>query len=215
MRFMPVLFLAFLLMAGPCAAQRIEIGAKLGVPLTSTIETTSYSGHSDEESSSATRRYTVGPMVGIRLPHGFGLEVDVLYKRIGFNLQQGSVSLMQTHVTGNSWEFPIVGTFRHRLSRSATPYVGAGVSFRQVSGVSTSTVTSFFGQVTTSTGTNSEVLNNRSSSGAVFSAGAELRVFFLRIAPEIRYTRWGSDRNLDPFLYSNQNQSEILLGIVF
>jgi hypothetical protein len=47
-----------------------------------------------------------------------------------------------------------------------------------VSGVLTSAVTSFFDQVTTSTGTTSEVLNNRSGRGAVISAGVALRVFF-------------------------------------
>src|SRR2546426_6968797 len=206
------------LFAASCFGQRLEVGAKLGVPLTPAFKTSSsFTIDFGEGASSATRRYTVGPMVGLRLAHGFGVEFDALYKRLGFDddLKSAGVVFTHTRVTANSWEFPTVGKFRF-LDRSVpSPYVEAGVSFRHVSGVSVSSVTSFPGQVTSSTGTTSAVLNNRSNRGAVVGVGAEVRISFLRISPEIRYTRWGVDRNLDPQLHTNQNQIEALLGIVF
>ena len=36
-----------------------------------------------EGATSATRWYTVGPMVRVALPHGLGVEVDALYTRVG------------------------------------------------------------------------------------------------------------------------------------
>ncbi len=207
-----------LFLTASCFGQRLEIGAKLGIPLSPTFETSSFFTIGfGEGASSATRRYTVGPTVGLRLTHGFGVEFDGLYKRLGFDddLKSSGVVLTHTHVTANSWEFPILGKFRFLDRSVSSPYVAAGVSFRHVSGVSVSSVTSFPGQVTSSTGTSSATLNNRSGRGAVVGVGVELRVAFLHISPEIRYTRWGADRNLDPELHSNQNQTEVLLGIVF
>src|SRR6266849_1996698 len=74
------------LLTASCFGQRLEIGAKLGVPLSPTFETSSFFTIGfGEGASSATRRYTSGPTGGLLLAHGFGLEFDGLYKRLGFD----------------------------------------------------------------------------------------------------------------------------------
>ncbi|PWU12075.1 MAG: hypothetical protein C5B51_01360 [Terriglobia bacterium] len=209
--------------------QRFEMGAEVGVPVTPAFETGSsrYGLGFGEKATSATRRYTVGPMAGLWFPHGFGVEVDALYTRLGFDHDLYQTALVtHTRVTANSWELPILGQIRFRGRSRPGPFVEAGISFRFVSGVSAISVAtlSFYGPVGSSTGTTSAVLNNRSTRGAVAGVGVDLGGSFLRLRPEIRYTRWGSDRNLEtgpgrsypiPVLYSNQNQAEVLLGIVF
>jgi hypothetical protein len=54
-----------------------------------------------------------------------------------------------------------------------------------------------------------------SSQGFAFEGGVEFKVFRIRIAPEIRYTRWGGDSGYTYFTKSNQNQVELLAGITF
>jgi hypothetical protein len=43
--------------------------------------------------------------------------------------------------------------------------------------------------------------------------GGEIQIWKLRIAPEIRYTRWAADSF--PFPVSNVNQAELLVGLWF
>jgi hypothetical protein len=199
--------------------QRFEFGAKAGVPLSETFETGSlFHIGSGEGSTSATRRYTVGPTVELKLWHGFSAEFDVLYRRVGFNeLQENSVfELAHTRTTANSWEFPIAGKFRILHLPVLSPFIDGGVSFRRISGVSSSIVeVPDDAEPRRSTGSTSTTLDHRSSRGAVVGVGANIHAWVLHISPEIRYTRWGADRNLDPLLNSNQNQVDLLLGFTF
>jgi hypothetical protein len=77
-----------------------------------------------------------------------------------------------------------------------SPYVEAGPSFRKVGGI----LDSYW-----------------SGKGLTFGAGVEVKVLKLRIAPELRVTRWGSDpqsaRNTVPL--SGQNQGDFLVGFSF
>jgi hypothetical protein len=95
--------LLFLGSAGMLAAQAVSIGVKGGVRLTDDFGRTFGTAES--------KRYVVGPMLTARLPLGFRLEFDALYRRVGFR------SFLTTDIggsfaerdTGNSWEFPIAG----------------------------------------------------------------------------------------------------------
>ncbi len=204
-----------------CFGQRFEFGAKVGVPLSETFETGSFfTLDFGEGSTSATRRYTVGPTVELKLVHNFSVEFDVLYNPVGFDdlTKSGGLEYIHTRTTAKSWEFPILGKFRFSRLPILRPYVDGGISFRRVSGVS-STMAQYAGslafEVRSSTGTTSETLDNRSSRGVVVGAGMVIHAWLLHISPEIRYTRWGADQNLDPLLYSNQNQVDLLLGVTF
>jgi hypothetical protein len=87
--------------------------------------------------------------------------------------------------------------FRVPVLPLVKPYVGAGPSFR-VAGSDLSFV---------------------SSKGLAVGLGLELKISKLRIAPEIRYTRWGSDNKATVgtlvSIASKTNQGEFLVGISF
>src|SRR6266571_4904907 len=100
--------LLFVIIALPSVGQRLEIGARAGVPITDTFETSSaFNITFGEAADSTTRRYTIGPTVGVRLQHGLGVEFDALYRRVGFNslTKSGGVMLAARHTIANSWEF--------------------------------------------------------------------------------------------------------------
>jgi hypothetical protein len=48
-------------------------------------------------------------------------------------------------------------------------------------------------------------------------AGIEIRALIVKLSPEIRYTRWGSEAFAGPrdLFSSNQNQADFLIGITF
>jgi hypothetical protein len=196
--------------------QSVEFGVKAGVPLSDAFETgTAPVPEYYYQSTSATRRYTIGPVIELGLWHSFSMEFDVLYKRLGFDAMFLSVASVFTRTVANSWEFPILGKYRFLHMPALRPYVDGGVSFRRVSGVSSSMVASAFGAQTSWTGTTSVTLNDRSSHGGAVGVGADIHAWLLHISPELRYTRWGADRYLNPQLHSNQNQIETLVGIAF
>jgi hypothetical protein len=204
----------------PCFGQPVEFGVKGGIPLTEAFETGSFFLIDfGEGATSATRRYTIGPTVETRLPHGFGVEFDVLYKRLGFDDLTKDLGVNYSHLrtSANSWEFPVLATFRLPHLLRSDPYLESGPSFRALSGVSATMTTTFFnGYLTTSSTSSTDGhLSDRSPYGVAAGAGLNLRFGRLHVSPEVRYTRWRQDRMLDPELYSNPNQVEVLLGLTF
>ena len=176
----------FAVVALPCIGQRLEVGAKAGVPITDTFETSSFfTIEFGEGATSATRRYTIGPMVGVRLPHGLGIEFDALYRRVGFNrlTKSAGVILDATHTTANSWEFPILAKVFVRRLPVLKPFIDGGIAFRTINGVSSTTVRSFFDTITRSSGTSDLILANRSSYGGVIGLGAERGIGPIRFSP--------------------------------
>jgi hypothetical protein len=206
----------------PCFGQKIEVGVKGGVPLMNAFETGSFfTMNFGEGASSATRRYTVGPMVELRLPHGFELEFNVLYSRLGFADLTKSVGLIfdYANTSANSWSFPVLAKYRLPAFRVVRLYIEVGPSFRTVSGVSVSTtrIIECCGGITSGpTHSSSDShLNSRSNAGVAAGLGMQVRLAFLHISPEVRYTHWKADQQPDPYLYANQHQVELLLGITF
>jgi hypothetical protein len=180
------------LVSTSCFAQNLSVGVKAGVPLTDFFD-------ADGPFSSATRRYTIGPMVDIRLPFGLGIEFDALYKRFGYESTAA-------RTTGNSWEFPVLAKLR-APGLIARPYGEIGVSFQQLTGVK-----NFIGGLVSDAPAE---LRKRSNRGFVIGAGLDVRAPIIRIAPEIRYTRWASDAFRATSLISNRNQFEFLVGFTF
>jgi hypothetical protein len=84
-------------------AELISMGVKGGVPVTDVVEAAA-------AVSSEARPYTVGPMAQIALPLSFAVEVDALYKRIGYSALSTATATSGTfvRVRANSWEFPIL-----------------------------------------------------------------------------------------------------------
>ncbi len=212
--------LATLLLCTVIAAypQGFSAGVKAGVPVTDAFHTGS---NGPLQFFSQTKRLTVGPTFELRLPFGLGIEFDALYKRLNYDRNSNlidAISLAAT--TGNAWEFPLLAKYRVGHG-PIKPYIDGGVSFNNLSGLTQFTRNTFFpgSRVTTSSGTPLE-LRNRFRSGVVLGGGLELHALFLRISPEIRYTRWDRDSFIDSccgggIFRSNRNQADFLLGITF
>jgi hypothetical protein len=201
-------WLALLLLAGSAQAQLFTGGIKAGVPISDTFDFVT----SDPRTRffSSTKRYIIGTTAELRLPLGLGVEFDVLFRKFSYDRTDLVDVLVGNYsATGNQWQFPLL--FKYRFPGSAVrPFVVAGPSLSHISGL-------------TIVGT---VLNNRDDpeelrkdlvAGAVVGAGIEIKALFLRISPEIRYTRWGSDAFVGPrdLFNSNPNQADFMLGITF
>ena len=105
--------LVFLFGSTVLLAQPISVGIKGGVPLTDLIDTVSGTG---ANVNSETQRYIVGPTVELRLPAGFGVELDALFRRFNYTSSTtlaGAVANILTN--GNEWEFPLLVKKRFKM----------------------------------------------------------------------------------------------------
>jgi hypothetical protein len=209
--------LLLLLLTAVCAPAQIGFGfgIKAGVPLTDFVEVAqspNFGFNTD------TQRYIVGPTVELRLPFGLGVEFDALYRKLNY---EGTGTLLDVltnnKTTGNAWEFPLL--LKYRLPGTLLrPYIDAGVAWDTLTGVKQSIVRTIrSGQITTLITDDPAELQNKTTRGFVIGGGVEVHILFLRISPEIRYTRWESQHFADPagLLQSNRNQAEFLLGFTF
>jgi hypothetical protein len=166
-------------------AQNLSFGVKRGGLLTDPAE------RNDEG-----RRYVVGPSIELELPARFALEGSLLYSRFGSSL--GTANL---RVRGDSLELPVVGKYYFsRRDGEVRLFAGSGYSFRRIW---------FDGrrfERLTGIGDSSDL-----DIGVVAAGGISLRAWRLRVAPELRYTRWGGDN----FPATNPNQLQVLVGITF
>lgn len=191
------------------AAQRLSVGAKGGLWLR---------GRTIGQDES--RRYVVGPSIELRLPAGFALEVDGLYRRVGDttlyvlvpNSTPSSYSSFVHRQRGHSWEFPILGKYYFKARTSSwQPFLGTGYAFRttwfHVDTMST-TVDSASNTVTTTSFASD--YRGGLDVGAALAAGVRLNKGRFAVLPEFRYTRWGSGGYL-----MRKNEAKVLLGFQF
>jgi hypothetical protein len=184
--------LVFLFLTAHLAiAQPIAIGVEGGLKTTGDV-----SGTLNPESP----RYIVGPKVELRLPLHLSLEVDALYRDIGFTgYSESCCTNFVTRERDSSWEFPIQVKYRFPTVARLHPFVGIGYASRIVSGHDT-----FFGTMeNVQTGAISSVSGQNSVSypatqGLVVSGGVEFGPRHLSFSPELRYVHWNA-----PFLNEN------------
>jgi hypothetical protein len=196
------------LTAATALAQPIGLGVKGGVPFTDLFDSENNAVETD------TKRYIVGPMIELRLPAGLAIELDALYSRANFSSVLGAAgSVITAPFDTNSWEFPILLKKKFggadAIAASARPYIGAGASFRRLSGLSD--IGSFI------TGNRSGEVD-RNNTGFVIGGGVEIRALFLKIAPELRFTYWGTDHfteGLANVFKTNKAQGQFLIGFYF
>jgi hypothetical protein len=196
-------------------AQPVSVGVIGGVPITDAFQT--FRGNTSAYATH-TNRYVVGPTVQFNLPARFSVEVDGLYRRLGFQFDQTSPTTVSTRTVANAWEFPALIKFAI-VPGPIRPFIGVGASFRHISGVDTiRTVINNVGTATNTTVNPAPEFSTENDIGGVATAGGEFKIGWLRIAPQFRYTRWGSEAFRDPvnsFLHSNRNQGDFLLGLTF
>lgn len=196
------------LTAASAFAQPIGVGIKGGLPFNDLFSANTTGVDAD------TKRYIVGPMIELRLPAGLAIEADALYTRANFSsVITGAGSIITAPFKTNSWEFPILLKKKfggaNAVAASVRPYVEAGASFRRLSGVTD--IGSFI------TGNrNGEVDPN--NTGFVVGGGLEIRALFVKIAPEVRFTYWGTDHfteGLANVFKTNKAQGQFLVGFYF
>ena len=179
-----------------------SIGVKGGVGLTDAFSDQLITGvNTQTHNFSSSKDYVVGPMIELRLPMHLSVEFDALYRPLHLTVSNfiasGTGTTITVNGTANSWEFPILGKY-HFLGGPIKPYIEAGPSFRSVRQFALGTP-------------------QLSSAGFTAGGGIEVGVLKLKVAPELRYTRWAGDSNSSAFgvPVSNVNQAEFLVGISF
>ena len=228
------LWVIFLAGAPLALGQPFRFGLKGGVPPTDFLSATNSGGLGY---FTTTNRYIVGPEAELRLPFGFGVEFDALYRHLNYTNFRNSVDvLLDSSTTSGAWEFPLLAKYRFP-TKIVRPYVAAGMAWDRLSGV-TQTITQTViptGVTSTSRPSNPAELGDKTVNGFVAGFGVDLHLLFLDISPEIRYTRWGSQHFGTPFfaviptgvglvnalpgtigtIQSNRNQAEFLVGFTF
>ena len=210
--------LLILVFFGAIAAfsQPFSIGVKGGVPINDFVNGTNTASG---VLNSTTNRYIVGPELELNLPWGFGAEFDALYRH--YNFQGFGVSGTATSKTSTgAWEFPLLAKWRTPIP-VVHPFIEGGVSWDHLTGTGVMASSVFPGPNT------GPGISNNTVFGYVGGVGVELHPAFLRIEPEIRYTRWGSQHFVTSngistggvtsgnAFSSNQNQLELLVGLTF
>lgn len=207
-----------LLLIGAIAAfgEPFSIGVKGGIPVNDFVNGTNTASG---VLSSTTNRYIVGPEAELNLPAGFGIEFDALYRHYNFQAFGASGTNTTTTSTG-AWEFPLLAKWRVPIP-VVHPFIDGGVSWDHLTGTGV-TAASVFPGVNNGPGTNMNTVF-----GYVGGVGLEFQAKWLRIEPEVRYTRWNDQHfisssgistagvNSRGAFSSNQNQLEVLVGFTF
>jgi hypothetical protein len=203
-------FTACLFAAALSAQTGISIGVKGGVPLTDPFADRTYNFvvaliknpfgpprviSQSTRVFSGSRSFVLGPTLELQLPFGLAVEADALYRPINVSLQSTTFLPLLTDSTpvlparADRWEFPLLAKYRLPVP-FLKPYIEAGPTFR----------TSQPQQISTK--------------GISAGVGFEAQVGHFRIAPEVRYTHWGSDgtNNQPYYAVSYPNQIEFLAG---
>jgi len=159
-----------------------------------------------------------------RLWRGFAVEGDFLYRRLGSNFDVnnlpglspfgndgGVVVGISDRTRFNVFEIPVLGKYYFRRDSKVQPFVLTGYTFRNALAESDQKFT-----IQNSTGNTSTVRSKTSDwtgldIGASFGAGVRWKVGRVSVAPEVRYSRWGSHPNIG----FKKNQADVLLGITF
>lgn len=203
------LLTAFLVCLPPAFAQTWSLGLTIGGLLTDDFRLR------DSAYTSEPRRFLVGPTVRLQLDSGVGFEAGALRKPIGFRYAFGRPGLgfAEYETEAAAWEFPLLFHYGDARGRRA-PYVSAGISLRRIAGASQTgrECTQLPSVVCTSfTPTELRELHNPTTAGLVIGGGMEVRLAWLRLSPEVRFTRWLSRPFTDPI--ASGNQVELLMRI--
>ena len=167
-------------------AQGIGYGVRGGVPLSDFIKAESKTGTLTNVVKGR-GNVIIGPMFDIRLPFGLGIEADALYRR------WDSTGITSTG-SNSTWEFPVYGKVRVP-GIVVRPYAGGGLNFQRL------------GDVKKLIG---GTIGDSSRRGFLAAGGVEIKVPYVRISPELRFTRWGNSGAI-----RSTNQIDFLIGLSF
>jgi hypothetical protein len=211
-------FLLYFFTASVAAAQIVSVGVKAGVPVTQAINS-----YYSPDGIFDTGRWTVGPTIEFRLPLGFAVEVDALYRgyREQFSfvsdefVSAGATTVPAIYVSSQSstriWDFPLLLKYRIGEGRFR-PFEVAGYTFSH----SSTDVTTFQSCVSSAAvcqastpvyfeGTTHFSFTQRTG-GPTVGLGVEYKSGRLKFAPEVRYTHLSNP---------TANVLTVMLGVTF
>lgn len=187
-----------------CAAGPFSVGVIGGAPFTDVVDHTNQPGYLF---SSKSTNFTIGPTVQINLPLNLRFEFDALYRPYEFAATSNvpaplATGLAPSNVSARQWTFPFLAQYRFKFP-VVSPFVEAGVAVNHISDISVigANITSGAGR-----------LIRQTNAGVVIGGGVDVKVPFVRVSGELRYTRQG-----EPYFanVSNLNQAEFLVGLRF
>lgn len=206
--FVAILFLA----AHAAMSQPVGAGLKAGIPLNSAFTVTG-TGFEAEKPA-----YAVGPFVEFRLPANFAIEVAALYERplIRYDFPLSQFGQVSADVRASTWQFPLVVKYRFG-SEPVRPYVLGGVAAYRVGAIEQrgETLRELPDDVRAALG---RVANNFVNGGGVIGGGVEFKTGPLRIAPELRFTRWAISKTagFDIVTFNlEQSRTHLLVSLSF
>jgi Outer membrane protein beta-barrel domain len=200
---MKALIVFGILFAVSASAQSISVGVIGGAPFTDVVNATNQNNIAFVSKST---NFTVGPAFQVNLPLSLRLEVDALYRPYSYTANitppPFAAAVAPINVSASQWSFPVLAQYRFKFP-VVKPFIGAGVSFDHLSGLSAAakTITSGPGQFI-----------QQSHAGVVLGGGVDVKIPLVRLSGELRYTHQGS---ADFQALSNLNQAEVLFGIHF
>jgi len=182
------------ILAGSAFCQHLDfgfdVGVKGGVPFTDVLESAGVI-NAPNTALSRTNDYLIGPVVELRIPFGFAVEVDGIYRGSEYKLLTNNVA---TSLNAGAWEIPYLAKFRFPIPL-LKPFVSGGGAYRSF----------------TSLPPNFTPTHN----GLVLGGGLELRISRLRLSGELRWLHWNSPPDNNNPVRLSQNQGEVLFGLVF
>lgn len=168
-------------------AQRVSVGVTGGGYTNSDFRSSIrfYSGFPPIIVDSDAGGYIIGPALDVALNPRFSIGAEALYKPLHYRDSAGPATVV-------TWQFPVLARYRLPM-RGITPFIEGGPSFRSAGNLNSA---------------------DPSHIGLTAGAGIEKRWGRLRIAPEVRYTRWASDgRRAD--LVTRPDQIEFLVRTTY
>ena len=174
--------------------QTVSIGVVGGAGLTDDFRREvlpAFQGVPGEINYSTPKRYIAGAMVELGLALHFSLEVDGLYRPLGYTfagIEPNGTLNSVSPATVVTWEFPVLAKYKFSF-RGVTPFMEAGPSFRTTGNLNSA---------------------NPSHYGITAGFGVEVHVCSLNIAPAVRYTHWAADTVQS--VQTIPNQLEFLVG---
>jgi hypothetical protein len=189
------------LISVPSFGEVFSYGAVVGTPLTDVTQTTTIAGLAYLSNSTL---FTIGPTLQINLPAGLRVEVDALYRPVAYQIATSALlGSVTANVSASQFRFPVLVQRHIGKIPLVKPYAEAGLSFDHLANLS---------QAVKLLPTQAGAIVQTTHAGLVLGFGADIKVPFVRISPEIRYTRQFSS---DFSGISELNQVEVLVGIRF
>jgi len=186
------------------AGSLFSAGVIGGAPFTDVVNNTNQPGYLF---SSKSTNYTIGPALQINLPLNLRFEFDALYRPYAFAATSNvpaplAAGLAPSNVSAHQWSFPMLAQYRFKLPL-VSPFVEAGLAVNHLSDISV-----VGANLTSGPG----ALVHQTNAGVVIGAGVDVKVPFVRISGELRYTRQGEAYFAN---VSNLNQAAFLVGLHF